>query len=616
MENPFINHQLSTINHALKVAHHSFDDEIYGKAFDASLAKKSYAFMVPHKKHLGIALIVMLCAAGAGLIPPKLMQHAIDDGIRKGNIHLLTQIAIAYIVVYLVGWGLQYLQTIIISTLAQRIVNDIRLTLFAHIQHLSLDFFDKREVGRIIARLTSDIGAINGLITSGTLTFVTDVLTLVGIIIILLRTNYDLAIRLFIMIPFVLTISIIFRRKNRLAHRDVRRKVATVTAHVAENVSGVKVVKSFSRENENLNRFKKVNRETRDAAMHAVILHSIFGPCIEIISAAGTATIYWYGGLRAVDNTLTLGELWAFIGYMHLFFMPIQRISQLFQTMQDAMAGAERIFEILDTESVIQDKPGAVDLPRINGEAVFDNVNFAYGDTPILKNVSFKANPGETIALVGPTGAGKTTIINLLARQYDIKSGSITIDGFDLRDVKMESLRRQMGIVLQDSFLFPGTVKENIRYGRLDATDEEVKAAARAVGAEEFILGMEKGYETEVQEGSSNLSSGQKQILSFARALLSDPRILILDEATSSVDTRTEMVIQEALRQLLKGRTSFVVAHRLSTIAEADRILAIEGGQIVESGTHSELLANNGLYRKLHDMQFNFDLAGEEAEES
>jgi len=488
----------------------------------------------------------------------------------------------------------------------------MRHKVFSHLQYLSLSFFDRREIGRIISRLTNDVDALNELITSGILSVITDVVMLIVIVVILLKMSPELALLTFTLIPVMAGLTAVFRGKSRQAFRDWRKKIATVTASVAENVSGVRVVKSFSREKENLRRFKEVNRENRQAYLHAQMLSSIFAPIIGFVSAAGICIVYWYGGRQVIGGVLKIGMLMAFVQYLDRFFNPIRELSTFYQTMQSAMAGAERIFDILDTEPDIADRPGAIEMPRIKGDVEFRNVDFAYGEAPILQNVSFVAEAGQTIALVGPTGAGKTTIINLIARQYDIRSGAILIDGRDIRDVTMGSLRRQMGIVLQDPFLFPGSVKENIRYGRLDATDQEVEAAAKAVGAHDFVVEMPEGYETDVREGGTKLSAGQKQMVSFARALLADPRILILDEATSSVDTQTEILIQEALRKLLKGRTSFVIAHRLSTITQSDKILAIEDGRIVEEGTHDELLRSDGLYKRLYEMQFNYELAAGE----
>lgn len=588
------------------MAPHSQDDEILGKAFDAELTRKALVFLRPYKRQLGLSLIMMLIVSATGLVTPKLTKAAVDDGMSKGNMRVITIVAAIYIGTYLVRWLAQYWQTVLVSVLGQYVVYDIRQKLFEHIQYLSLDFFDKREVGRIISRLTSDVGALNALLTSGTLSLVTDVLTMVGIVILMLSESVSLSLLTFSVMPLMGVVTYIFRGKSRQAYRDVRKKVATVTATLAENVSGVKVVKSFSREKENLNRFKRVNRESREAWVHAAVISAVFHPTLELISWIGIVAIYWYGGMRVMSGELTLGLLLEFVGYMMLFFGPIRNISALYQTMQGAMAGAERIFDILETESTVRDSPDAYELPKIDGNVEYRHVNFSYTEAPILTDVNFTVKAGDTIALVGPTGAGKTTVTSLICRQYDAKSGSILIDDHEITKVTLLSLRSQIGVVLQDSFLFPGTVMENIRYGRLDATDPEVEEAAKHVGADGFIMEMPKGYDTEIREGGSNVSSGQKQLISFARALLADPRILILDEATSSVDTSTEILIQEALRKLFKGRTSFVVAHRLSTIAEATRIMVIQGGAIAESGNHQELLAKeDGIYRRLHDMQFN-----------
>ena len=586
-------------------------DEILGNAFDARLARKSLVFVRPYTKQLLIALAAMLATSGINLIPPKLIEKAINNGLVPGNIRVIMIVAALYCGVFILRWPCQYIQTLAISILGQRVIYDMRHTVFSHLQYLSLSFFDRREVGRIISRLTNDIDSLNELITSGILSVITDVVLLVAIVIILSRMDPHLTLLTFTLVPFMGGLTAVFRGKTRQAFRDWRRKIATVTASVAENVSGVRVVKSFSREKENLRRFKEVNRENRDAYMYAQLISSTFSPLIGLISSAGIVIVYWYGGRQVINGALQIGTMIAFVAYLDRFYNPIRELSTFYQTMQNAMAGAERIFDILDTDMEIKDKPDAVEMPPIEGHVEFRQVNFAYDEAPILNDVSFTVNVGQTVALVGPTGAGKTTIINLIARQYDIQDGAILIDGMDIRDVTINSLRRQMGVVLQDPFLFPGSAKENIRYGRLDATDQEVEAAAKAVGAHDFIVEMPEGYDTDVREGGTKLSAGQKQIVSFARALLADPRILILDEATSSVDTQTEILIQEALRELLKGRTSFVIAHRLSTITEADKILVIDGGRIVETGTHKELLRKGGLYQRLYDMQFNYELVEE-----
>lgn len=586
------------------MARRIYDDELMGKAFDPELTKKALVFIRPHKRLLALSIATVLATSGMGLILPKLWKYAINDGITKGDGGVLAKLALAYLTVFAVRWVVQAYQTIVVQKLGQSVLHDIRHTVFSHLQNLSLGFFDKREIGRIIARLTSDVDAVNDLLTSGTLSIVSDVAMVVAIIVILLEEDVQLALIALALVPIMAFVTSFFRAKMRLAYRDVRRKVATVTATVAENVSGVRVVKSFSREGENLRRFKEVNLDNRQAVLNATRIEAIFVSLIGVMTAGGVCAVYWYGGLRVIVGVLSLGVLVEFVAYLNSFYAPIRDMSTLYQTMQGAMAGAERIFDILDTEQEIKDKEGAIKLPQISGDVEFKHVDFAYDETRILRDVSFHVEAGQTVALVGPTGAGKTTIASLLGRQYDIRSGSITIDGHDVRDVTMRSLRSQMGVVLQDAFLFPGSIKENIRYGRLDATDQEVVSAATTVGLDEFIGELPAGYDTDVREGGSKLSSGQKQLVSFARALLADPRILILDEATSSVDTQTEVIIQDALRKLLKGRTSFVIAHRLSTITEADLILVIDGGRLVEQGTHDELLACAGVYKRLHDMQF------------
>lgn len=588
-----------------------FEDEILGKAFDSRLTKKALVFLVPHVKPLLVALVATLVTTAANLVPPYLSAVAIDRGIGQGNYHVLAQCALLYLGTYIIYWGFQYIQGRILSILSQHVIFDIRHTLFQHLTRQSLEFFDNIMVGRLISRIVGDVGSLNQFLTSGLITLVNGTFQLVGIILIMIHLNAKLTMVSMAMLPIVMTISLVFRGKVRRAYKDVRIRAATVTAHVAENVTGVKAVKSFSREKENLKRFERVNTENSRAVMRAVTLSSILNPILMTINIIAAAIIYLYGGYQIQAGALKVGIVVAFIGYTERFFQPINQLSQLYHTMQGAMAGAERIFEILDREPAIQDKPDAIEMPPIEGDVEFRNVTFAYRDNPVLKDVSLKVKAGETIALVGPTGAGKTTIISLLARQYEIQEGAILIDGLDIRDVKMASIRSQVSVVLQDSFLFPISVKENIRYGNLNATDQEVEAAAKDLGVDEFIRNLPQGFKTEVNEGASKLSTGQKQLVAFVRALIASPRILILDEATSSIDTYTELLIQQALSRLLKGRTSFVIAHRLSTISEADRIMVVDDGRIAETGTHRELLELGGVYRRLYDAQFR-ELIGEE----
>ncbi len=580
------------------------DDEVVGKAFDAHLTKRALQFMIPYRHHFVFALIMLILVSIANIAKPYLLKIAIDQGVKGNSATVLTITAISYLVVYLLRWLFSYLQSIALTSLSQYVTNDIRHTLFRHIQSLSLDFFNKREVGRIISRLMGDVSSLDALIVSGAIGLLTNIFTALGVVFVMAQMNWKLTLMTFTLLPVILVITIFFRQIVRAVYRDVRAKVATVTATVAENVSGVRVVKSYARERTALQKYRRAGQRSLSAVMRSVIVGSVFSSSLEITTVVGVSIVFWYGGLQVANGQLTVGGFVAFLFYVNLFYGPITAMGNFYAVLQAAMAGAERIFEILDTPPEVAEKPDAIVLPPIKGDVQFNHVAFGYDENLVLKDIDFKAEAGQTVAFVGPTGAGKTTVIGLIARQYDVLGGSITVDGIDLRDVTLRSLRSQMGVVLQESFLFPGTVRENIRYGRLDATDAEIEQAAKAVGAHDFIITMAKSYDTEINEGGWGLSTGQKQILSFARALLADPRILILDEATSSVDTQTEQEIQAALKALLQGRTAFVIAHRLSTITEADKIILLQNGYIAESGTHQELLESGGLYRHLFDAQF------------
>ncbi len=593
------------------------EDELVGKAFDWTLTKRLLTFLNPYRREVRMGMILSLLLAGLSLASPLLLKQVIDKAIARSSMPLLLALSLAYLAVQFLNWRLGFDQQVRLASLAQNVLFDLRDTLFGHLQRLSLDFFDSRASGRLISRLTNDIEALNEIITSGAINLLADGLSLLGIVVIMLWMKWQLALLTFTLIPVIAIVSRIFGRRARVAFRESRKKIATVTANIAESISGVRVTKSFGREQQNLEKFGVVNRDNMKASLAAVLVFAIFFPVLELIAAIGTMVVLWYGGLMVIHHVpgATVGLLAAFLGYVERFFQPIRSTTRLYNSLQSAMASGERVYQILDTEPTVTEKPDAIPLPTVRGEVAFDHVRFGYlPGQEILHDLSVTIAPGETVAIVGPTGAGKSTFISLLARLYDVNSGRITIDGLDIRDVTMASLRRQLGVVLQDSYLFSGSVRDNIAYGRPEATEAEIHQAAAHVGADRFIARLPQQYDTPVEERGQRLSAGQRQLLSFARALLADPRILILDEATASIDTYTETLIQEALRTLLQGRTSFVIAHRLSTIVEADRILVLQNGQIVEQGSHAELLGKNGLYSQLYARQF-AEPATTEAEE-
>ncbi|NLY53613.1 MAG: ABC transporter ATP-binding protein [Firmicutes bacterium] len=584
-----------------------FDEEALDVKVDVQVVKRITPYIRPYVPHLLAGMFFMLAVSVTGLIQPLLMRRAIDTYITQNkDIAGLTRISLVYLAVYVLNWLCTYWQTYFVSWAGQNIIFNIRQNLFEHLQKLSFNFYDRIEVGRIMSRVTNDVNALSELVSSGILNVINDVFRLVGIIGIMLSLNWRLALLTFTTLPFLVLLATKFRWRMRRAYHEVRRKIATVNANLQESISGIRVVQSFTREDTNAARFDATNAENMQANMQAAQLHSMFGPLVDLVGVVGVAMVLWYGGNLVRTGILTVGTVYAFINYVNQFYMPIRDLAQVYNTWQSATVSIDRIFEVLETEPEVQDAPGAYELPPIDGRVVFDDVTFGYyPERPILHDINLIAEPGQTIALVGPTGAGKSSIINLLSRFYDPQEGSITIDGHDLRDVKLKSLHDQMGIVLQDTFLFSGTIRDNICYGRPDATDEEIYAAARAVNAHEFIMRLPDGYNTEVHERGARLSIGQRQLISFARALICDPRILILDEATSSVDAYTEVIIQQALDRLLEGRTAFVIAHRLSTIRNADKIIVIDQGRIVEQGTHEELLEKpDGLYRLLYEMQY------------
>jgi ATP-binding cassette subfamily B multidrug efflux pump len=582
-------------------------DDLSLKNVNFSYFPRLLGFVRPYALHLGLAMVLVIVGSILGIIGPLLIRKILDVDILKGDVRQLLNTVYVYLGIQVAIALLRFLRNYIMSWAGQRMLYSMRKKVFVHLQDLGLDFYDGLQVGRIMSRVTSDIDALNQLITSGFLHLLSDSVTLIGIVIIMLQLNAKLALVTLITVPVLLTVVWSLRTRMSRAYHKVRRRMADINANLQESISGMKIVQAFSREDVNADRFNHTNMRNFSANLEAAKLHSAFFPAIEIISTLGVALVVYYGGLRMSmgDTAVTVGTLNAFLNYMNRFFMPIRNITELYNLLLQAGVSSERVFEVLDTVPNVQDAVGAQEIGRVKGHVEFDSVVFGYNpDIPVLRNINIEAKPNETIALVGHTGAGKSTITNLLCRFYDVQGGAIKVDGTDIRSMTIESLRKNLGIVLQDTFIFSGTVMENIRYGRLNATDQEVMEAAQIVGAHRFIQHLPDKYDTEVRERGSRLSVGQRQMLAFARALLADPPILILDEATSSIDAYTEYLIQRALEKLLKGRTSIVIAHRLSTVRNADRIYVIDHGVVKEVGDHEELMARAGVYKDLYEKQF------------
>lgn len=586
-------------------------EEIALKSYDPHITRRLISFVRPYRWPFVFAMLLIMISAAASVAGPYLVKVALDGGLGAGSLSVLRQAVIAYLLLALVQWAATYGRVNIMARVGQSIILDLRTSLFEHLQKLSLSFYNRYSVGRVITRVINDVGVLREFLTWAVLAMARDIVALVGIVVAMLAMDLRLSLITFTVLPIMLAVTIAFRRRARENYRQVRSAISWVNSVLAENINGVRVVQAFSRQDTNYAYYHDtVNHNNLTANLRTVRIASAYPSIIDFLGTVATALVVWLGGSAVVGETITPGILVAFILYIDRFFEPIRDLSRRYDTFQSTMAGGERIFGLLDTPVEVQDAPGAIELPVIRGEVVFDHVSFHYSDdpagvqSPVLQDINLHVQPGETVALVGETGAGKSTLVKLISRFHDPVEGSLRIDGYDLRQVTQASLRRQMGIVLQDPFLFNGTVAENIHFGRLEASDKEVEAVARAVGAHDFITNLSQGYHTSVEEGGVLLSVGQRQLISFARALLADPRVLILDEATSSVDTHTERIIQEALSRLLRGRTSFVIAHRLSTVVNADRIVVIEGGRIVEQGTHSELLTLGGVYYQLYRTGF------------
>jgi ATP-binding cassette, subfamily B, multidrug efflux pump len=591
-------------------------DDVVLKGYDPKIVRRLLHFMRPYTVQFIIATVLMLANSAAAVAGPYLVKYALDSGLAVGSLPVLRQAVLLYLAAALIQWLSIYLRVNLMAKVGQSIIFDLRAGLFAHLQELSLSFYSRYSVGRVITRVINDVGVLREFITWALLAIARDIFTLIGIIAVMLTMNLRLSLIIFTLLPVMAVATVVFRKRARANYRNVRAAISWVNSVLAENINGIRVVQAFSRQERNFAHFQgQVNRNNLDNNLKASRIAAAFPAFIDLVGSLAIVLVVWLGGAAAIQaaqaeagglaaelDAVTPGVLVAFVLYVSRFFEPIRDLSQRYDTFQSTMAGGERIFALLDSPVEVQDSPGAEKIGEIRGEVHFEDVSFHYSDdpTPVLINVDLHVQPGETVALVGETGAGKSTLVKLLSRFHDPVSGRVLIDGKDLRVVTQASLRSQMGIVLQDPFLFNGTVRDNIRFGRLEASDEEVEAAAQAVGADEFIRGLKNGYETGVEEGGAMLSVGQRQLISFARALLANPRILILDEATSSVDTQTERIIQAALARLLHGRTAFVIAHRLSTVVSADRIVVITQGRIVEQGPHSELLAQGGVYYQLY----------------
>ncbi len=583
----------------------NFGEQAETHAFDTRITLRLLGYLRPYWQRMLAATILILGSSVLTLAAPYLIKVAIDQFIAQNDGEGLTRIAWLLIGVFIgilaTNAALQYL----LSWVGQQVLRTLRAQLFRHLQALSLSYHDTHIVGVTISRVISDVSVINDLLSQGLVTLIGDLAVLIGIVVVMISMSAPLALAAFSVLPLMVLATWWFARQAQVAFRETRSKIAAVVGDLAENISGMRVIQAFVQEDATAERFDEVNRANRDANIAAMRLSFTFLPAVEFLGMLATAIVLGFGGMAVARGELTLGVVVAFLAYVTRFFQPIQELSQLYTTMQAAMAGGERVLNLLDTSPQVQDRPNAPAMPPIVGRIEFDHVSFAYrGNDRVLHDVNLVIEAGQTVALVGPTGAGKTSIANLVTRLYDVTEGAVRIDGIDVREVAQRSLRKQTALVPQEPLLFAGTIADNIRFGAPDATDAEIEQAARLANAHEFIAAMPEGYQTEIQEGGVNLSVGQRQLVCIARAILANPRILILDEATASVDTLTEMLIQDALQKLLRGRTAIVIAHRLSTIRHADLICVVNDGHIVEQGRHEELLARGGLYRQLYERQF------------
>ncbi len=598
------------------MAGEAHEEQVLGKAYDARLMRRLLGYVKPYRSSAALALFYIVAGSGLSVLPPYLTKLAIDQSIRTGDIVGLTEISALFVLTLAATFAFTYGQTWVMNLMGQRIMYDLRMEIFTHLQRLDVAFFDKNPVGRLMTRVTTDVDALNELFTAGVISVFGDIFTLAAIVVTLFAMNFRLALAIFSVVPLLFLITLLFKIKVRDSFRRVRTAIARINAFLQENITGTAVVQIFTQEKKQFGKFTRINREHLNANLQSIFYYAIFYPLLELVGALAVALIVWYGGLQVFAGSLTLGALVAFIQYSDRFFRPISDLSEKYTILQAAMASSERIFKLLDTRPSIVSpaEPKAREVQK--GEVEFREVSFSYnpGET-VLRNISFRAAPGERIALVGATGAGKSTIIGLLSRFYDPDGGAILVDEIDIREFDLQGLRRSIGVVLQDVFLFSGTVADNLRLGNPEITRSRLQSAAETVHAAQFIGRLERGYDTQLGERGSSLSVGQKQLLAFARALAFNPKILILDEATSSIDTETELMIRDALEKLLAGRTSIIVAHRLSTIQNADRIIVLHRGSIREMGSHQELLKLRGIYWRLYQLQYKDQLVGVTSDE-
>ena len=589
------------------------EDEILKESLNLDIIKRLLSYLKPYGGAVTRTLSLMAVVIAVELLNPYFLKVGIDKYIKEGDWKNLLILGGGMILLNAVAMICSRFRIIIMGRVTNTILLTIRQQLYTHLQKLSFSFFDNRPIGKILARIIGDVNSLNDLFTNSVTTLIPEFVKISSVVVIMMIMNVRLGLVALATLPLMIIAMFFVMTVSRKRWQTFRKKTSNMNAFTHEDFSGIRVVQSFAAENNTSGTFLKLLNEQRTAFIRAVRMNDFFWPIVEMSWGVGTILVFWFGASLIVTDTITPGLLVAFSSYVSMFWQPIMNISNFYNQLVTNMSGAERIFEVLDIEPDIKDRPDSKPMPRITGAVSFKNVTFGYDkDQSVLRDVSFDVEAGQTIALVGSTGAGKTTVVNLISRFYEVMEGAVLIDGHNLNDVKLETLRGQIGLMPQDTFLFSATIKENIRYGKLDATDEEIIAAAKAVSAHDFIMKFEKGYDTDVNERGTRLSAGQRQLIAFARTLLADPRILILDEATASIDTHTERLVQKGIRKLLKGRTSFVIAHRLSTIRNADMIMVVEDGGIIESGTHEELMKYQGQYHNLYTSQFRF-LDDEEA---